>query len=154
MNRIAAFVAVVVGACLGRRRQPAARVPAPAPLGRVERLAILGRVAAWIAHEINNSLTVIVGAADLLRDSPELAGRDGVQDDFLLFVKAARRCEAAVKDLVSISFGNVMDAARIDVSEVAADAVAAEWRACEAAGISLVVETPEGLPAFAAGPEA
>ncbi|MBI5705476.1 MAG: GAF domain-containing protein [Armatimonadetes bacterium] len=46
-------------------------------LSRVRRLAEIGQMAAAIAHEIRNPLTGIRGAAQVIRDEPELAAEFG-----------------------------------------------------------------------------
>jgi two-component system NtrC family sensor kinase len=64
-----------------------------------EKLAGIGRMAAGIAHEINNPLTVILGYVKLLRRSPaaELEG------DLAIIEDEAERCRQVVEDLLDLT---------------------------------------------------
>lgn len=85
-------------------------------IGRSEKLASIGRLAAGVAHEINNPLTSVLTFAHLLKEKPNLDSQD--QQDLDLIIHETTR----VADIVS----NLLDFARerpprkepLDVNEV------------------------------------
>ncbi|MBL8684107.1 MAG: HAMP domain-containing protein [Myxococcales bacterium] len=71
---------------------------AHAQLVRTERLAVVGRLAAGIAHEIGNPLAAIVGLADVMREGG--LEDDEVQDFSKRIGREAERIHRTVRDLL------------------------------------------------------
>jgi PAS domain S-box-containing protein len=68
---------------------------------QADKLASIGQLAAGIAHEINNPLSIILGYTQLLiRDEPE---RSEKYADLRTIEKHARTCKIIVEDLLSFS---------------------------------------------------
>jgi two-component system, NtrC family, sensor kinase len=68
---------------------------------RAEKLASIGRLAAGVAHEINNPLTAVLTFAHLLRDKPNLDQQD--QQDLDLIIHETRRAAEIVRGLLDFA---------------------------------------------------
>ena len=66
-----------------------------------DKLASVGQLAAGIAHEINNPLTIILGYVRLLLKKKDLY--DGVKEDLEVIHRNAQMCKKVVEDLLSFS---------------------------------------------------
>jgi PAS domain S-box-containing protein len=91
-------------------------------LAQAEKLRALGEMAAGVAHNFNNLLTVVVGNAELIslhEDIPEPIRRDTER-----ILESARRCAAIVRRIQT--FGRPIDMAditHVDLCQVARDIV-------------------------------
>jgi len=70
-------------------------------LFQVEKMASVGRLAAGVAHEINNPLTGILTNASLLME--DFPGEDPRHEDLKTIVNETLRCRKIVKDLLDFS---------------------------------------------------
>jgi ActR/RegA family two-component response regulator len=89
------------------------------------RLAEMGRLAANVAHEINNPLMVAQGFAEnieLLLDDPNLA-RDEIRLQVLEIIKACQRMSRIVNKMNRMSRGQKLRLFVVDLAEVALNAV-------------------------------
>jgi two-component system, NtrC family, sensor kinase len=82
-----------------------------ARLIQTEKLAGLGRVAAGIAHEINNPLGVILGYAKLLRRR----GAGDVDKDIAIIEDEAERCRRVVEELLDLTRPLTIDATDVEL---------------------------------------
>ncbi|MGD9788182.1 MAG: PAS domain-containing sensor histidine kinase [Sulfuricellaceae bacterium] len=91
-----------------------------------ERLSDIGRMAARVAHDINNPLTVIRNVARLMEKQP--AGEAGqIQEDSRLIVHHSERCMRTVEMLLAYGRPVRLKAARHDLNELVAE-IAGRWR--------------------------
>jgi signal transduction histidine kinase len=87
-----------------------------------ERLAVLGRIAAGLAHEIRNPLGSITGSIEMLRESTGLSEEERRLCDIIQ--REARRLNDLVGDMVDLSRPRPPSAEATDVAALARDVVA------------------------------
>ena len=68
---------------------------------RAEKLASIGRLAAGVAHEINNPLTGVLTFAHLLRDKPNMDAQD--REDLDLIIHETTRAAEIVRGLLDFA---------------------------------------------------
>jgi two-component system, NtrC family, sensor kinase len=70
-------------------------------IGRSEQLASVGRLAAGVAHEINNPLTGVLAFADMLREKENMDDQD--REDLDLIVRETKRAREIVRGLLDFA---------------------------------------------------
>lgn len=69
-----------------------------------EKLASLGKLAAGVAHEINNPLTSVLTSASLLNeDTPE---GNPIKEDLEIIISETKRCRSIIRDLLDFARQN------------------------------------------------
>lgn len=101
-----------------------------------ERLAELGRLASWLAHEIRNPLGSIRGSIEMLRESPAMGEEDRVLCDIVQ--REASRLNDLVGDMLDLSRSRKPVPEAVDVAALARDVVALAGRS--ATGVDVVYE--------------
>jgi signal transduction histidine kinase len=110
-----------------------------------EKLAGIGRLAAGVAHEINNPLGVILGYVRLLRKRAE----GPLDDDLRVVEEEALRCKEIVDGLLDLSRPPAPGRERVDLREVADEVVARLGEARILAGVDVRVEGAAAAEAHA-----
>jgi two-component system sensor histidine kinase HydH len=87
-----------------------------------ERLALLGSVAAGLAHEIRNPLGSISGSIEMLRESPYLSDED--KQLCAIVQREAARLNHLVSDMLDLSRPRQPHIEPVDVAALASDVVA------------------------------
>jgi PAS domain S-box-containing protein len=85
-------------------------------LRQSQRLEAVGQLAGGIAHDFNNLLTVIIGCADLLRDTRSPAVVEG-HDALDELSKAAKRAAALTQQLLAFGRRQVLQPRVLDLNE-------------------------------------
>jgi signal transduction histidine kinase len=80
-------------------------------LSESERLAAIGQLAAGLAHELNNPLTVILGSAQLARESKGKVLRQWIDT----ILKESERCQRLVRDLLDFARPRKLRFRKIDL---------------------------------------
>ncbi len=106
-----------------------------------ERLAAVGRLAAGVAHEVNNPAAVTLGRATLLLDDgatlpPEVAA------DLQVMARQAQRIRDITGALLRLGRPQSGTRAPLDLAEVVRGSVALVQREADKAGVRLIVEAP------------
>jgi two-component system NtrC family sensor kinase len=87
-------------------------------LVRSQKLASIGQVAAGVAHELNNPLSVILGYTKLLRAAPGPHA-----DDLAIIDSEARQCQRIVAELLDLARPHRLDVQPVDLATLAREAV-------------------------------
>ncbi len=107
-----------------------------------ERLAVLGRIAAGLAHEIRNPLGSITGSIEMLRESPALS--DDEQRLCDIIKREARRLNDLVGDMVDLSKPRPPEPQATDVAGLAREVVALAASASRAGDVRIGYDGPPG----------
>jgi two-component system, NtrC family, sensor histidine kinase HydH len=105
-----------------------------------ERLAVLGRIAAGLAHEIRNPLGSITGSIEMLRESPALSEDDRRLCDIIK--REARRLNDLVGDMVDLSRPRLPSPEATDVAALAREVVALAANAARGSDVRVEYEGP------------
>src|SRR6185437_9666352 len=124
---------------------------------RFEKMASIGKMAAVVAHEINNPLSGILTYSKLLRkwvERGEAANEKRAETSQCLELIAAesRRCGDLVKNLLTFSRTSAVNIQPSDIGAVIGRAVRLVQHQLELGGIHLEVELPAGLPLVSCDP--
>lgn len=107
-----------------------------------EHLAVLGRIAAGLAHEIRNPLGSITGSIDMLRESAALSDDDRLLCDIIK--REARRLNDLVGDMVDLSRPRPPAAEATDVAALAREVVALAANASRSSDVRVDYAGPPG----------
>ena len=132
------------------------RVEAIHAIGRAEKLAAVGRLAAGVVHEINNPLATIAACAESLErriDEGDFAGSQSADDltEYLGLIKSeAFRCKSITTGLLDFSRNRTGDRVPIDVGEVVRSAANLISHQNRGDRIAIDVDIRAGLPQVSA----
>jgi two-component system sensor histidine kinase HydH len=107
-----------------------------------ERLAVLGRIAAGLAHEIRNPLGSITGSIEMLREAPALTDEDRRLCDIIR--REARRLNDLVGDMVDLSKPRPPRVQATDVARLAREVVELATNAARSSDVRVEYAGPEG----------
>jgi len=143
VNGLAILVVALLAGYLAERLRLAggALVEATQRAESAERLAMLGRLAAGLAHEIRNPLGSISGSVEMLAESPALSADD---KKLCEIVRAeVLRLNNLVTDMLDLSKQRAPEASAVDVARLAQEVVALAGRS-ERSGTGDVRVTYDG----------
>ncbi len=104
-----------------------------------ERLASVGRLAAGVAHEVNNPAGVILGRAALLLDDASSLPPEAVED-LRVIMRQAERIRDITGALLRLGRPNRGERAGVDLAEVAASAAGLARPEAAARGVTVQLE--------------
>lgn len=109
-----------------------------------DKLASLGRLAAGVAHEINNPLTaVLTNSSYLLKRSK---GQPEMSDDLQVIVSETIRCREIVKSLLDFSRQTVLKKRKADINQIIHRAATVVENQLSVRQVELVMELDDALP--------
>jgi two-component system NtrC family sensor kinase len=114
---------------------------------RSEKLASLGKIAAGVAHEINNPLTSILINTHLLLERPDLSVED--REALALMAQETSRCAEIVKGLLEFSRQRPAQSVRTDVNQLLERTIQLLDRQATLRNIRLVPRLADDLPEIA-----
>lgn len=129
-------VAREIGEFLERREAEAERVTLEAQLRHSDRLATIGKLAAGVAHEINEPLGSILGFAQLVQKSSDLP--EATADDLNKIVAACLQAREIVNKLKLFARQAPIEKTWIDVTQVVDEALSLVRTRCANQGIEIV----------------
>lgn len=118
---------------------------------RADRLAMLGTLAAGLAHEIRNPLGGIKGAAQLL--SLELADRPQLLDYTAIMIKESNRVNQIIEELMRLTQPRPSRTAAVDINRLLAELVLLQKQSDAAAHLQFELQLDPSLPAIAGDPD-
>lgn len=117
-----------------------------AALVRSQKLASIGQVAAGVAHELNNPLSVILGYTKLLR-----AESNTNADELRIIDDEARQCQRIVQELLDLARPHRLEVGPVDLAILAREAVDRldDAGALRDRNVEIVANAPVVVPADA-----
>ena len=113
-------------------------------LYRSEHLAAMGQMAATVAHEIRNPLSIIKGTADVLKE--RYAEQSKPDELFDYIPDEIRRLDRLVNDFLLLSREPQLEVSLGNINDTVKRAVSAVSRESESAGIEVNIQAEEDLP--------
>jgi two-component system NtrC family sensor kinase len=110
-----------------------------------DKLASLGRLAAGVAHEINNPLTAVLTYSSYLQKRSQ--GRPEMRDDLNVIVSETIRCREIVKSLLDFARQTVPKKRKADINEIIGRAVTVIENQLALGRVKLVMDLDPALPA-------
>ncbi len=109
-----------------------------------EKMSAVGRLAAGVAHEINNPLTGILGQAQtLLLQMPE---NDPLREDIAFMEAAAQRCRKVVQNLLQFSRSQKIEREQADLWILVRQALVFMRRSFTLHNIEIIENCEDSLP--------
>jgi two-component system NtrC family sensor kinase len=124
---------------------------------QVEKMATIGKMAAVVAHEINNPLAGILTYAKLLRRWVErgevvTTKKDEAEQCLDLIAAESRRCGDLVKNLLTFSRASQMNVQTSDLNTIVDRGIRLVTHQMEMNAIELHLDLAEGLPSLQCDP--
>jgi signal transduction histidine kinase len=120
-------------------------------LQQAEKLAAVGELSTYVAHEIRNPLFAIAGFANSLLRSDTLDEKS--RDKVSIILEEASRLDKIVKSLLNFARPTGGAAGVVDASRVAAQTMELMALACQEQGIAVKTNLVGGLPNAKGDPE-
>jgi two-component system NtrC family sensor kinase len=127
-----------------RERDKAQRVESEIRLLQSEKQASVGRLAAGVAHEINNPLTGVLTFTHMLLRRKDI--NEEIRADLTTIAKATERVRTIVKGLLDFSRQTVLAPEPTDINELVRSAVKLVENNALVKGVHLTFTPIEGLP--------
>jgi two-component system NtrC family sensor kinase len=113
-------------------------------LNQADKLASVGRLAAGIAHEINNPLTGVLTYASLL--GKRCDGDTQTREDLDVIVRETKRCRGIIKELLDFARPSSPARKPADLNEVVRRSVAVVTNQLSVNHVDLALDLAEDLP--------
>ncbi|ADJ26279.1 multi-sensor hybrid histidine kinase [Dehalogenimonas lykanthroporepellens BL-DC-9] len=108
------------------------------------RLAVVGEMAAGIAHEINNPLTGIIGFSELLMEQSELP--ENVRENVVIISRESQRIKDIVRRMLTFARQSAPQKSAVDIHELIDNTLELRKYVLETANIKVIRRYDMGLP--------
>jgi two-component system, NtrC family, sensor kinase len=113
-------------------------------MARAERLAAIGKLAAGVAHEINNPLTGVLTNANLML--ADLPPEDPRRDDLQSIVNETLRCRTIVKGLLDFARQTKPQKQLVDIAQVVENVLGLVRNQASSHNIAIESDLARGMP--------
>jgi two-component system NtrC family sensor kinase len=113
-------------------------------LTHADKLASVGRLAAGLAHEINNPLTGVLSYASLLKKRFE--ADTAASEDLEVIIRETKRCRVIIRELLDFARPSPPERKPTDLNEVARHAVAVVINQLSLSQVKLSLDLAQDLP--------
>lgn len=113
-------------------------------IGRSEQLASVGRLAAGVAHEINNPLTGVLAFADMLREKENMDEQD--RQDLDLIIRETKRAREIVRGLLDFARETPSVKTHLNLNDVVRETMRLLGKRDAFQNIYIVEDLAEDLP--------
>jgi len=113
-------------------------------LVQAARLAAVGKLAAGVAHEINNPLTGVLAYAEDILD--ELSEDDPIRDDIGVIIRETKRCRDIVRNLLDFARQDKPRLERINPNRVVENSLSLVRKLPQFRNIDIKMELAERIP--------
>jgi signal transduction histidine kinase len=140
VNGLGILVVTVLAAYLAERLRAAggALEKAEVRAHEAEHLAELGRIAAWLAHEIRNPLGSISGSVEMLRESTALSEEE--KQLCAIVHREAARLNELVSDMLDLSRPRTAEIGDVDVAALAREVVSLAQKSENGGAVKIEIE--------------
>lgn len=109
---------------------------------RSENLSVVGQLAAGIAHEFNNILTVIKGSVQLARLENQGAKDPQIREMLCTLENESEKAQAIISQMMAFSRPRVMQKRRLKVSEIIKEVIRIQEKQLALENISVLLDLP------------
>ncbi|MBW2452145.1 MAG: PAS domain-containing protein [Deltaproteobacteria bacterium] len=113
-------------------------------LRRVDRLSMLGTLAAGLAHEIKNPLGGIKGAAQLLE--MELSNEPSLSDYTQVMIREAERINGIIEELMDLASPRPVEFTDVNLARILGDIVLLQKEASRGKNIKFILDLDPSIP--------
>lgn len=143
-------VARQVGLILERHEAERQRAHLEEQLRRADRLAMIGELAAGVAHELNEPLVAVLGYAELMQQSFGLPDRTA--KDLEKIIKASLHAREVVRKLLTFARQAPAEKAPVDLNQAVRDAMLMLEARLRSGKVKAIFKAAESLPPVLADP--
>lgn len=111
-------------------------------LGRMERLSLVGQMAASITHEIRNPMAVIRGFVQLMKErSPS-----GQQDYFRIVIEELDRANSIINDFLSLAQNRMSEKEYCSLHDILNEILPLLWADANMRGLTIELDLAQEMP--------
>lgn len=126
------------------RRDVTLRTEMEKRLQQAEKLAAIGELSTYIAHEIRNPLFAIGGFANSLLRSKELS--ESSQDKVRIILEESKRLDRILKNILNFARPTSSKLTEVDVNQVVSQTMQVLGMGCEERGVALDIRLGDEVP--------